>query len=239
MMKRNISLKMRVVVMTENYCTIVCHTNEPTEIKFYLKSNNIPIQESSTLPFDYLVVYDKKRIGVERKEASDFVASIMDGRLWEQLYAMSTLCPLNFLVVIGNITSVLIERKFPRSAYIGALVSSAIKTSPDGLSGYVSVVSLDTIYDFMEFLRLLCRKVTEDDVRLPIKPINKTDLKSLQIQTLATLPGVGEVYAKELLDEFGSIYAVANASITQLEKVLGRKRAEKVYKFLRGELKTL
>ena len=222
--------------MTKDCCSIVYQPSEPQEFISYLKSFEIPLQDSANLPFDYLIVYGAKRVAVERKEAGDFVESIVDGRLWEQLYAMSTLCPIGYLVVIGNISSALLDRRFPRSAYVGALVSATLKPSPEGFSGYVSVVSLDTSYDFMEFLRLLCKKVTEEDVRLPVKPVKKEDLKSLQVQTLATLPGVGERLAQELLNRFGSIHAVANASLQELAEVLGAKRARRVYDFLRGRI---
>ena len=218
------------------YCTVFYHPSEPSDILNYLRDNNVPTKPMPNLPFDYLLAYADRRVGVERKESSDFVQSIMDGRLWEQLYSMSTFCPLSYLVIIGNISTALIERSFPRSAYIGALVSATLKRSPEGFMGHVSVVVLDTSYDFREFLRLVCRKLTEEDVRLPVKPVRKADLKSLQIQTLATLPGVGEKYAQELLEAFGNIYNVVNADLRSLARVLGEKRALKVYRFLRGEI---
>jgi ERCC4-type nuclease len=190
----------------------------------------------SNLSFDYLLAYEDKRVGVERKESLDFVQSIMDGRLWEQLYTMSTFCPLSYLVIIGNISMALIERGFPRSAYLGALASATLKRSSEGFMGHVSVIVLDTSYDFKEFLRLVCRKLTEEDVRLPVKPARKADLKALQVKTLATLPGVGEKYARDLIEFFGSIYNVVNADPMTLSKILGEKRALRVYRFLRGEL---
>ena len=219
-----------------SYCTVFYHPNEPQDILDYLRENSVPVKPMPSLSFDYLLAYEDKRVGVERKESPDFVQSIIDGRLWEQLYVMSTLCPLSYLVIIGNISMALIERGFPRSAYLGALASATLKKSPEGFMGHVSVIVLDTSYDFKEFLRLLCRKLTEEDVRLPVKPTRKADLRALQVQTLATLPGVGEKYARRLLETFGSIYNVVNADVKSLARVLGEKRALKVYRFLRGEL---
>jgi ERCC4-type nuclease len=212
------------------YCTVFYHPNEPQDILDYLRENSVPVKPMPSLSFDYLLAYEDKRVGVERKESPDFVQSIIDGRLWEQLYVMSTLCPISYLVVIGNVSLALIERGFPRSAYLGALASATLKKSPEGF------MVLDTSYDFKEFLRLLCRKLTEEDVRLPVKPIRKADLKELQVKTLATLPAVGEKYARDLLEFFGSIYNVVNADPRTLSKILGEKRALKVYRFLRGEV---
>ena len=191
-------------------------------------------EAKSGIPFDYIISNDRGdcAVCIERKDAGDFVSSIVDGRVWEQLYHLSSMCSLAILIVVGSPTVALIERKFPRSAYIGALASIALKHSPGGFR--VSVLVLETIYDFIEFLRLVCRKVDEDDVLLPIKPVRKADLKLLQIQTVATLPGVGEVYARKLLEKFGSIYNLVNASVDELEEVVGKKRAEKIYRFVRG-----
>jgi ERCC4-type nuclease len=219
-----------------SYCTVFYHPNEPQDILNYLRENGVPVKPMPNLSFDYLLAYGETRVGVERKESKDFVQSIIDGRLWEQLYIMSTLSPLSYLVIIGNVSLALIERGFPRSAYLGALASATLKKSPEGFMGHVSVIVLDTSYDFKEFLRLLCRKLTEEHVRLPVRPARKADLRALQVQTLATLPGVGEKRARGLLEAFGNIYNVVNADPRALARVLGEKRALKVYRFLRGEL---
>jgi len=212
------------------------HPSEPAEIKQYLASMNIPVKEESSLPFDYLVVVNEHRVAVERKEARDFVQSIIDARLFNQLYYMSLYAPLSYLVVIGSITEALIERGFRRDGYIGALISATLKRAPEGYMGYVSVISLDTLPDFMLFMKLLHGKLEEGDlIRYPRVNVKKGDLTSLAVATLSTLPGIGEVYARKLIERFKTIYNVVNADIRELEKVLGEKRALKIYKFIRGE----
>jgi len=216
---------------------LLIHPNEPQQIKDFLMKENISFKEYSTLPFDYLFSVGEYRVAVERKESSDFVASIKDGRLHEQLYQMSVFTPISFLVVIGNISMALLESKFPRQAYIGALISATLKRSPEGAQGYVSVISLDTIYDFMLFLKYLHKQLEEGDlIRLPSLNVQKRDLKYLQVATLSTLPGVGEAYATKLLEKFGSIYNVVNASLPQLESVLGKAKAKKIYNYIRGDV---
>jgi ERCC4-type nuclease len=217
---------------------ILIHPNEPKEVRDYLTSQSIPWKDESRLPFDYLFAVGEHRVAVERKESPDFVQSIMDARLFEQLYYMSVMAPLSYVVVIGNITEALIERGFRRESYIGALISSTLKVAPEGCQGHVSVLVLDTLPDFMLFLRLLHRKLEEGDfVRLPRARAPKADLKSLAIATLSTLPGVGEKLAQRLLERFGSIYRVVTASEEELASVLGERRAKRVYGFLRDEAK--
>jgi ERCC4-type nuclease len=215
---------------------IIVQPNEPKEIKDYLINENISIKEFQNLPFDYMMVVGEYRVAVERKEAVDFVNSIKDGRLHEQLYMMSTYSPISFLVVIGNVTTALMENKFSRQAYIGALISSTLKQSPDGTGGHISVINLDTTYDFMLFLKILHKQLEDGNLlRVPTITTSKKDIKHLSILTLSTFPSVGEAYAMKLIEKFGSIYSVVNASLTELSEVLGEKRAKKVYEYIRSD----
>jgi ERCC4-type nuclease len=222
--------------MSTKTCNIYLDPSETQveEIENFLKRNNIPYETKSGLPFDYIVACGESAVCIERKDAGDFVSSIVDGRIWQQLYHLSSICTCGILVVVGSPTLALIDRKFPRAAYIGALASIPIKISADGAKSRVSLVMLETLSDFLLFLLYTCKKLSEDNILLPIKSVSKKDLKSLQVQTIATLPGIGEKMAQELLSHFGNIYNVVNASMEELAKVVGPKRAEKVYKFLRG-----
>jgi ERCC4-type nuclease len=205
------------------------------EIGRFLDQHQIPYETKSGLPFDYIVAHRDSAVCIERKDAGDFVSSIVDGRVWQQLYHLSSMCTCGVLVVVGSPTLALIDRRFPRSAYIGALASIPLKSSAEGAGSRVSLVMLETLYDFLLFIYYVCRRLSEDNILLPLKHVSKRDLKSLQVQTIATLPGIGEKMAQELLNHFGTIYNVVNAPKEELAKVVGPKRAEKVYKFLRGE----
>ncbi|KAL5257747.1 hypothetical protein ACHWQZ_G012611 [Mnemiopsis leidyi] len=51
-------------------------------------------------------------------------------------------------------------------------------------------------------------------------------------KTLQTVPGLGPKHVNKLLSEFGSLYNITNASLGDLEKVLGEVLAMTVYQFL-------
>ena len=51
-------------------------------------------------------------------------------------------------------------------------------------------------------------------------------------KTLQTVPGLGPKHAKKLLAQFGSLYNVVNASLGDLEIVVGQTLAMSVYQFL-------
>lgn len=206
--------------------------SEPKEFKEYLSRENIPFEEEHDLQFDYFL--EGANICVERKTAEDFVGSIVDGRIWKQLHAMSTVCRIPVLAVIGSPSVALTFTRFRRSSYLGALASIIIKTSGEGLSSNVSVVVLDTNYDLMYILKSLYEKAREGSTYLvPVQPAKKSDTTASKIALLTAIPGVGEVYAKRLLEKFKTIEKIVNASISELQEVLGKKRAEKVYKFFK------
>lgn len=206
--------------------------SEPKEFKDYLSRENIPFEEASDLPFDYLL--EGAGLCIERKTAEDFVNSIIDGRIWKQLHTMSTMCRIPILVVIGSPSVALTFTRFKRSSYLGALVSIIVKTSGEGLSSNVSVVVLDTNYDLMYMLKSFYEKFKEGALYLvPRQPTKKSDVYASKIALLTAVPGIGEVYARRLLEKFKTIEKVVNASIDELTEIIGKKRAEKVYKFFR------
>jgi DNA excision repair protein ERCC-4 len=58
-------------------------------------------------------------------------------------------------------------------------------------------------------------------------------IKDIQLYVVESFPNIGEVNAKKLLEKFSTIRNICNASISDLERVLGsRKRAEELYKIL-------
>ncbi len=60
------------------------------------------------------------------------------------------------------------------------------------------------------------------------------DKRTLRTQ-LTDIPGIGQKTAQKLLIEFGSVEGVRNATVTDLEALIGNKSAEKVYTFFKGE----
>ncbi|NXB11038.1 FAP24 protein, partial [Cnemophilus loriae] len=51
------------------------------------------------------------------------------------------------------------------------------------------------------------------------------------LQTVQQIPGVGKTKALHLLQQFGSIHRLCNASISELEQVVGQTVAQQIYTF--------
>ena len=47
------------------------------------------------------------------------------------------------------------------------------------------------------------------------------------------MPGIGEVRKKELLKHFGSLKKMKEANLEELEKIVGKEVAEKLFEYLK------
>lgn len=152
---------------------------------------------------------------IERKTASDFAQSLIDGRLFGQANRMAT--------------SVL------RSAYIiegTAAEWSALGVSREALQG--ALVTLMLIFDIPVFrsadpaesARLILYTGTQlmrlhNPDYMPYRQAKAKRKKTQQLRILQSLPGVGPDRAKRLLERFGTVRACLDASPKELQKVEG------------------
>ena len=198
---------------------------EPKEMLDLIRREEVPAEVKDLTWTDYLVCVGEYVIPVERKNAGDLVASIEDGRIFNQAYMMSTLSSVGYVVVEGSPSLALMESKFPRRAFIGALVSLGLKRSPYGYRGHVNVVVLDSMYDTALFLALLHKQSEKGDLdRLPVlrvKGKKMMDKKGVLIAMLQAIPGVGRERARRIAERFDSVEKLVNASVTEISSVEG------------------
>lgn len=190
---------------------------------------------------DLLIVGDSGALVVERKTVSDFVNSIRSNRLWDQLLRlMKTEEILGYevkrrlLVIHGgfweytNVSSV-DNRRFWSSIFGALLEIIFVYDTP--------LVVCENNYAFEVFLRILLdreEKGKHDGLpkaRWYRKPLSRLPVKEVKFCLLDTIPMIGEVQAKNLLDYFESISNIAKSSKSELMRVtgIGEKRAEKIY----------
>jgi len=218
---------------------IYIDANEPKDIQEMLRNIGLDFKVKKLYVGDYVVEGKNGVIAVERKAISDYISSLVDGRLQNQLYNLSTYYEYSFLVIVGYVSYALMYSKFRRDAYIASLISASLKKSPTGKSGQVIVVNVETDYDFALFLKMLQKFLNEQELyRLPRLVVNKEDKELMYASMLTAIPGIGEEKAKAIIRKFKTIQNVANATIEQLMNVegIGRKTAERIYKFMRGDV---
>ena len=204
---------------------IVVDTREPDIIYKYLAKRNVPVKRQDIDFTDYLIMHKEYVIPVERKTAPDFVQSIIDRRIFNQAYILSTLFPVSYIVVEGSISEALFEHKFREEAYIGALVSLALKRSPYGQRGHISVINVETEIHTAMFLYYLHNKVVEEDFdrlpRLNIRGKRIIDKKGVMIAMLQAIPGIGEEKARRIAEKFNSVKDIIEAPITKIASIEG------------------
>ncbi len=163
------------------------------------------------------------RVIVEYKSVPDFVESIIDGRLLSQLRALRA-HPRPLLIIEGeeNLFSI---RKIHPNAILGMIATIAIQYN-------IPLLFTKNPQETASLLQLIARKEAEagrhDHQPRAQKPLAK---RELQEYVVASLPGVGGALAKQLLNHFKSVRAIANASeekLAMVEKV-GEKKARQIH----------
>jgi len=161
---------------------------------------------------------------IERKTHSDFVSSIIDGRIFEQVKYLKENYERPVIIVEG-----FSNREINENALKATIASLITKFN-------VSFVNTKNPLDTAKMIHWLAKKEQEDVKQtLGFKQGKKPkEMKKLQEFVLAGMPGISHVLARRLLEDFGTIEGVVNASETELSKVkgIGKKLANKTRKLL-------
>jgi len=159
---------------------------------------------------DYVI---SERIGVEYKTQKDFVDSIIDGRLLSQLRSIKE----NFekpLIVVEGSGDLFSQRNVHANAIRGMIATIIVSYS----------VPLVFTRDNKETAALLVSIAKREsgvskDFSLHLKkPLN---IKEQQEYLVSSFPSVGPSLAKVLLDKFGNVKNIVNASEEELRKIEG------------------
>jgi fanconi anemia group M protein len=169
---------------------------------------------------DYIL---SDEVAVERKTASDFVASILDRRLFGQATRMKVLFPRAVLIVEGDLSQV--PHSIDMQAIRGAL---AFLTVREG----ITVLQLGDAAETAAMLRVMARHAQER-MNQPISLREpRPQIEELYAAYLVEgLPGVGPRRARMLLAHFGSPAAIMCASAEALAQVPGisKKSAQRIW----------
>jgi DNA excision repair protein ERCC-4 len=184
-----------------------------------LKNEDIHIQTRKISHGDYII---NDSITIERKTSRDFLLSVIDGRLFNQLSNLRKHCPNPIVLIEGNPYQT--DLDFDPNAIKGALLSSQV-------IWYIPIVYSRSKEDTRDILLMIGK---QDEIHTDVVPLRggyrPKRLKSRQMYILQGLPKVGPRMAKRLLKHFGSVSNVMNATTQDLMKVegIGEVSAEKI-----------
>jgi Fanconi anemia group M protein len=162
------------------------------------------------------------RAGIEYKTVIDFVNSIIDGRLLQQIKDLKR----NFerpLIIVEGTEDIYSIRKVHPNAIRGMLATITISYG-------IPIVYTKNFRETASLLSIIAKREQENsgkDFSLhgDRKPLT---LKEQQEYIVSSLPSVGSNLAKELLKSLGSVKKVINADEEELKKV--NKVGEKIAK---------
>ena len=207
----------------EDLRIIIDERERKSGIQKLLKSIGVNV-EIKTLPIgDYIVSHETV---VERKSINDLIASIFDGRLFDQCNRLKEHFQFPIILLEGNVDEIESITENPLVFY-GALSTIAIDYK-------IPIIPTPNASHTAKLLVSLSSR--KESIKGPLlKKIKKSnDVQKQQLSVLCSLPGVGEKIAIRMLEKFESPLKVLSASTKDLAKIpgLGESRAKKIKKML-------
>lgn len=150
---------------------------------------------------------------VERKAAVDFVASILDARIFNQLQVMKATYEKIVILVEGDIYST--RSTITEEALLGAMSYLAIIEN-------VQVVQSRSVQQTAKLMMTMQRHAVDGlGYELALRVGKPKDRVAQANYVIQGLPGVGPGSARKLLAHFGSAESVMTASAAELRAVPG------------------
>ncbi|RLI65658.1 MAG: hypothetical protein DRO88_03960 [Promethearchaeia archaeon] len=187
-----------------------------------LSEMNVKV-DLQTLPTgDYIV---SQRCGIERKSIQDFVDSVKDGRLFNELIRLRSQFNHPILLLEGDIHRIL---TLTRASVLGILTTIILKFQ-------IFLIQTRDSHNSAEFIKALAvkeQKTLKKPFSIRFKKVPEQIDKQLE-HIIAGIPGINLARAQDLLREFRNLRAIFNASPQDLQKIhqIGPVLAEKIHRF--------
>jgi ERCC4-related helicase len=160
---------------------------------------------------DYVL---SSRIGVERKNVDDYLESLVSGKLFRQIAQLRDAYSRPLLIIEGE--GLLTKRNISHNAIIGSFSSIIVDFG-------IPIITTKDALETANFLHIIANREQREDKKAVAVRGEKIamSLRERQQFIIEGLPNVSAVIAKRLLDNFGSIKDIVNASEEELRQVNG------------------
>ncbi|MBR2558205.1 MAG: DEAD/DEAH box helicase [Methanobrevibacter sp.] len=185
----------------------------------HLSEMEIDVKVQSMAVADYQV---SDEVAIERKTTKDFIDSIIDKRLFKQAKELSEEFKRPLMILEGD------------DLYAGMVNPNAIRGSiaSIALDFGISIIPTRNAQDTAAMIkRIAIREQSGERTNIQIRTDKKpVSLFEQQLFIVESLPNIGPVNAKNLLEHFGSVANVINASESELQEVegIGKKTAKSI-----------
>jgi len=163
---------------------------------------------------------------IERKTILDFISSIADGRLYEQLNKLKDKNAI--LILEGEEEEIFITPELSPN-YIRSLILKIL------LEYKVPIIRTKNFVETSNYLYLLAKNVYK---RATIPQGSKEeDFDRIKENILKQIPGIGDTLAKKLLERFRNLKNIVLAKKVELSNVIGEVRAERLKRIFEEDYK--
>lgn len=202
------------------------HREKKTRVIKHFIDSGIEVELAALDVADYILSED---VGVEFKTVEDFVNSLVDGRLLEQIKDLK----YNFkrpLIILEGEDDLFAVRNIHPNSIRGMLATITVTFG-------IPIITTRNSLESAEMMLMIAKREQGDRSLKSYSP-NPTrrgvSLEEQQIHFVAALPDIGEKLAKELLEKFNSPIDIVNASVDDLKNVdkIGEGKAKKIRELL-------
>ena len=193
-----------------------------------LVKQNIDIEKKQLVSADFIIqskTADNKiiEVGVERKSNNDFLNSIIDKRIIQQLIVLKENFSFPLLIIEGS-ENIYKIRNFHPNAIRGMLTTIAIDFQ-------IPIIYTKSYRDTASFLSIIAKRL--ENPRRAISLLKKRKpltIKEQQEYIIESFPGIGPTLSKSLLKQFNTIKNIINATEEELVKIekIGPKKTKKI-----------
>ncbi|MBW2975557.1 DEAD/DEAH box helicase [Candidatus Woesearchaeota archaeon] len=228
MIKRKLGIRFSPQPTLERYAppdekikVIVDHREKGSAVIKELIELGVKIHLEKMENADYLL---SSRVGVEMKNKSDFVNSLIDGRLLQQMKELKKNFEKPLVIVEGDQDIYSVRNVHPNSIR-GMLSTIAVSYG-------IPILFTKNSKESASFLKIIAKREQEEEG--PGFSLHNTkkemSLSEWQEYVISSLPGVGSTLARPLLREFKSVKRIINADHDELQKVekIGPIKAKKI-----------
>lgn len=176
------------------------------------------------LPYcDYVI---NQYIQIERKTGKDFIASIIDGRLFEQARKMKKFLSRPFYIVEGHPLNT--KSSITKESVQGAVIS--LQTI-----WYIPIIFTTNVKHTFKIIKMMAHQINKHGNLVSLRHgYRPKKLRSNKLYLLQGFPQIGPQLAERLLSHFSSIRNITNATEDELTQVsgIGSLKAKKIIEVL-------
>ncbi len=202
------------------------HREKNNRIVKELIDLGISVKTEQLMSADYIV---SGKVGVELKKVPDFVSSIIDRRLLDQMRDLKANFEKSVLIIEGEEDMYSI-RKVHANAIRGMLASIALGFG-------VPILYTKNPKDTAALLAVMAKREQDTGRTYSLHAGKPVSEKEQQEFFISYIPNMGLVNARRLLENFGSVKGVVESSADDMVKLegIGKKTAERLVNFFKKE----